>query len=70
MQKNFIVHTLVKHGNLPSDSIDPYHKHKIQEIGGGGGFGGFFLACQDFWRMLDHSFPACTFFKWRLAHAH
>ena len=24
-------------------------------------FGGFFLGCEDFARMLDHSFPACTF---------
>ena len=24
--------------------------------------GGFFLACEDFGRMLDHSFPACAFF--------
>ena len=33
--------------------------------------GGFFLACQDFGRMFDNSFPACAFFflKWRLAHA-
>ena len=23
---------------------------------------GFFLACEDFGRMFDHSFPACTFF--------
>ena len=42
---------------------------------------GFFLACEDFWRMFDHSFPACVFvvvvvsvvfffFNWRLARAH
>ena len=24
--------------------------------------GGFFLACEDFGRMFDLSFPACTFF--------
>ena len=24
--------------------------------------GGFFLACEDFGRMFDHSFPVCTFF--------
>ena len=24
--------------------------------------GGFFLACEDFGRMFDHSFPACAFF--------
>ena len=36
--------------------------------------GSFFLACKDFWRMFDHSFPVSAFFffflKWRLAHAH
>ena len=26
------------------------------------GCGGFFLACEDFLRMFDHSFPACAFF--------
>ena len=26
--------------------------------GGGGSGGGFFLACEDFRRMFDHSFPA------------
>ena len=31
--------------------------------GGGSGGGGFFLACEDFGRMFDHSFPACTFFS-------
>ena len=38
----------------------------------------FSLACEDFRRMLDHSFPARAFLffylfiflKWRLAHAH
>ena len=25
--------------------------------------GGCILACEDFGRMLDHSFPTCTFFK-------
>ena len=39
-----------------------------------GGCGGSFLACKDFGRMLNHSFPACAFFffflKWRLARAH
>ena len=24
--------------------------------------GGFFLTCDDFGRMFEHSFPACTFF--------
>ena len=28
----------------------------------GGGGGGFFLACEDFGRMLYNSFPACAFF--------
>ena len=42
---------------------------------GGGGHHGSFLACEDFGRMFDHSFPACTFFsffflKWKLARAH
>ena len=34
---------------------------------------GFFLSCEDFGRMFDYSFPACTFFfflTWRLARAH
>ena len=26
------------------------------------GGGGFFLACEDFGRMFDNSFPACAFF--------
>ena len=31
-----------------------------------GGSGGFFLACEDFGRMFDNSFPACAFsLKWR-----
>ena len=30
--------------------------------GGGGGGGSYFLACEDLWRMFDHSFPACAFF--------
>ena len=25
--------------------------------------GGFFLACEDFGRMFDSSFPTCAFFK-------
>ena len=39
--------------------------------------GGVFLTCEDFGKMFNHSFPACTFFlflffffKWRLARAH
>ena len=28
------------------------------------GSGGFFLICEDFGRMFNHSFPACTFFFW------
>ena len=35
--------------------------------------GGFSLACEDFGRMIDHSFPVCAFFfflKWRLARVH
>ena len=31
---------------------------KVTESGGGG----FFLACEDFGKMFDHSFPAYTFF--------
>ena len=32
---------------------------------------GFFLAYEDFGRMLDNSIPACAFsLKWRLARAH
>ena len=30
--------------------------------GAGGAGGGFFLACEDFGRMFDDSFPACDFF--------
>ena len=48
------------------------------EMGGGGGGGGnggaFFLACEDFGRMLNYSFPAWPFlflfFNWRLTRAH
>ena len=29
------------------------------------GSGGFFLVCDDFGRMFDHSFPACAFFFWK-----
>ena len=33
--------------------------------------GDFFLACTNFGRMFDKSFPTCTFFlKWRLGFAH
>ena len=32
---------------------------KVTESGSGGG--GFFLACEDFGRMFDHSFPARVF---------
>ena len=43
----------------------------VSLIGIGGGGGGFFLPCEYFGRMFDHSFPACDFFffflKWRLA---
>ena len=40
--------------------------------GGGGGDSDFILACEDFGRMFDHSFPVSAFFflKWRLARAH
>ena len=45
--------------------------------GGGGGrrvCGGFFLACEDFGRMLDHSLPVYALFVcmyvWRLARSH
>ena len=31
-------------------------------VDGSGGGGGFFLACEDFGRMFDISFPACAFF--------
>ena len=46
------------HGNevLPQDTT-----HLIQRPCGGGG-GGFFLACENFGRMFDNSFPACAFF--------
>ena len=39
-----------------------------------GGGGGIFLACEDFGRMFDNSFPACVsfflFLKWKLPRAH
>ena len=37
--------------------------HRVVAFGGGS----FILACEDFGRMFDNSFPACTFFvlKWR-----
>ena len=31
--------------------------------GDGGDGGGFFLACEDFGRMFDNSFPACALFR-------
>ena len=33
---------------------------------------GFFLACENFERVFDHSFLACFFFfiKWKLARVH
>ena len=50
---------------------------KYEDGGGGGGGGDFFLACEDFACMFDHSFPTCAsssffffFLKWRLARAH
>ena len=27
---------------------------------------GFFLACEEFWRTFDHSFPACAFFFFKV----
>ena len=30
--------------------------------GGGGDSGSFFLACEDFGRIFDHSFPDCAIF--------
>ena len=40
---------------------------------GGGGCGGFFLTCNDFGRMFDHSFPTSAFFffflKWILTNS-
>ena len=35
------------------------HNHHFDYSAHGGGF---FLACKDFGRMFDHSFPACAFF--------
>ena len=32
-------------------------RRKIGKVNGGGGF---FLVCEDFGRMFDHSFPACS----------
>ena len=36
------------------------YKKQVKSNGGGGGF---FLAGKDFGRMIDNSFPACTFFS-------
>ena len=58
-----------------------YDTNKLLTGGGGGGGGGgdFLLACEDFVRMIDHSFPAVPpppspflfyFLKWRLACAY
>ena len=38
------------------------HHHRFSSRSCGGGSGGFFLACKDFGRMFDYSFPTCTFF--------
>ena len=48
---------------LPA-SLWPWNKIKVKGTGDGGGF---FIACEDFGRMLDHSIPACTccFFSFR-----
>ena len=35
--------------------------HRTDDVHGGVG-SGFFLACEDFWRMFENSFPACAFF--------
>ena len=32
------------------------------EVGGGGGCGGLFLACEDLGKMFDNLFPASAFF--------
>ena len=40
--------------------------HGASVIGGGGGCGDFFLACEDFGGVFDHSFPACACFLWFL----
>ena len=53
--------------------IDPFYKFFCFLFFGGGGDGGSFLACEDFVRMFDNSFPACALLfiylfieKWRL----
>ena len=56
-------------------AVIPIHlaQHTSAPVSGGGsGLGdGLFLASEDFGRMFDNSFPACTFFlKWRLARTH
>ena len=33
----------------------------LHRFGGSGNGGGFYLACEDFGRKFDHSFPACVF---------
>ena len=57
--------------------VKPFFRTKPWESGNGGCGGGFFLACENFGRMFDHSFPVSAFWfffvlflKWRLAHAH
>ena len=42
----------------------------LEELGFDFG-GGFVLACENVFLIMFHSsFPACAFFKWRLARAH
>ena len=48
-------------------------RHRLVKILKTCGGGGFFLVCEDFGRVFENSFPACTFFfflKWRLVCAY
>ena len=51
---------LIKHYCSFKTTISETFPSYIFHVNGGGGF---FLACKDFWRMFDNSFPACIFFK-------
>ena len=62
-----------RHAGQKLYQLSELHPHPFGTAEQDGGDGGFFLACKDFGRMFNNSFPTCTFFllsKWRLACAH
>ena len=46
-------------GRFIFDSLERKKCLRYARVLHGGGGGGFFLACEDFGRILDNSFPAC-----------